>query len=92
MTEPSDDQQSPAPSGPGAQRHDPRRGEHSSGPDGDGQDPWLSDDEDGRRFPTADQPLNAEKRPLLSPALAVVALVAVVAGLVAVLTWLRYTT
>ena len=42
-----------------------------------------------RRKPTTDQPLNAEKRPRITPILGVVALVAVIAAIFLLLTWVQ---
>lgn len=42
--------------------------------------------------PTVDQPLNAEPRPRVTPLLAVLALLVVVALVFALITWTRYST
>ena len=43
-------------------------------------------------LPTTNKPLHGERRPLVTPALAVIGLVLLVAVIVAVLTWTRYNT
>ena len=48
--------------------------------------------EEHREHPTADKPLNGPRRPTVTPVLAVLGLVVVVAVVVMVLTWLRYNT
>ena len=47
-------------------------------------------DDDERDRPTTNQPLNAERRPLVTPILALVGLVVLVAVIVLALTWVRY--
>lgn len=47
---------------------------------------------DDHERPTVDQPLNAEPRPRVTPVLAVVALLVVVALVFALVTWTRYAT
>jgi hypothetical protein len=49
------------------------------------------DPRDDRR-PTTNQPLNAERRPLLLPALAVVGLIVTIGVVFLLITWLRYNT
>jgi len=62
-----------------------RRRDHAAGPERDHV-------EEHRDHPTADHPLHGERRPVVTPVLAVVALVVVVAAVFALVTWLRYTT
>ena len=50
------------------------------------------DHPDDQAQPTADHPLHGERRPVLTPALAVIAVFVVVAAVFAVITWLRYST
>ena len=45
-----------------------------------------------RTRPTTDQPLNAERRPLAPAVVTVIGIFALVVGVVALLTWLRYNT
>ena len=60
---------------------------------GAGNDSRMShDDPDDQAQPTADHPLHGERRPVLTPALAVIAVFVVVAAVFAVITWLRYST
>lgn len=59
---------------------------------GDHPDAAAEGEHPGPERPTVDQPLNAEPRPRVTPILAVVALLGVVALVFAVLTWTRYTT
>ena len=47
---------------------------------------------DERTRPTADHPLHGERRPLATPILAVLGLVAAIAVVFLVITWLRYST
>jgi hypothetical protein len=47
---------------------------------------------DDQRRPTTNHPLNGERRPLIKPIVAVVALIVFVAAVVALLTWLRNNT
>jgi hypothetical protein len=49
------------------------------------------DHADDRR-PTTDQPLNAERRPLLMPALVVVGLLVTIGLVFLLITWARYNT
>lgn len=68
---------------------------HEEDPDttvGDHRDAAERGEPTGPERPTVDQPLNAEPRPQVTPILAVVALLGVVALVFAVLTWTRYNT
>lgn len=65
-----------------------------SGADDDSRDTTDLDREHAGepRIPTTNQPLNAAPRPRWSPIIGVVALVAVIAAVFILITWLRYNT
>lgn len=48
--------------------------------------------EEHRDHPTANHPLHGERRPVVTPVLAVIGLVVAIGIVFAVVTWLRYTT
>lgn len=52
----------------------------------------MSEHNDERRRPTTNQPLNAKPRPRVSPILAVIGLVIVVAAIFLLLTWVQQNT
>jgi hypothetical protein len=52
----------------------------------------MDRDSNDRRRPTSNQPLNAERRPLLIPALAVVGLIVTIGLVFLLITWARYNT
>ena len=50
----------------------------------------MSDDDNERA--TTNKPIHGARRPVVTPALAVIGLIALIAAIFAVVTWLRYTT